>query len=341
MKRQRAGFTLIELLVVVSIIALLLSILLPSLKKARAQARQAVCLSNIKNLAVSTAMYTGSDKHENAMPVHAKTFAVPIDYGAYDWGGKSGTGRLLSANDITSSAWGTQNGRGPASRPLNSIIYKNELTDYNFNPGPDNVNWIEDTKMDLGVFRCPGDIGYTGHHYKEWRDAGSTSYDHYGNSYAANALWCSSHSQSFEVFKSWSPFLRPITRVPNPANTILYQENAVRFGFHINFSGGIPECATASDGIYFSQSPDESFIRGWHGTPFRTTMAFVDAHASVVLMNGHRSPPPSVPGIAPNGGIARCHIIRDKGWQLDVLPSPAIFVDLPDISFSAADGLIE
>ncbi|MBI4580927.1 MAG: type II secretion system protein [Planctomycetes bacterium] len=42
------GFTLIEVLVVVAIIALLVSILLPSLKAAREQARSAVCLSNLK-----------------------------------------------------------------------------------------------------------------------------------------------------------------------------------------------------------------------------------------------------------------------------------------------------
>lgn len=51
------AFTLIELLVVISIIALLIAILLPALSAARASARKAVCLSNLKNLGLGHVVY--------------------------------------------------------------------------------------------------------------------------------------------------------------------------------------------------------------------------------------------------------------------------------------------
>jgi prepilin-type N-terminal cleavage/methylation domain-containing protein/prepilin-type processing-associated H-X9-DG protein len=56
------AFTLVELLVVISIIALLLSILMPSLNRARESGQRAVCLSNLKQLGFGWMMYAEDNK---------------------------------------------------------------------------------------------------------------------------------------------------------------------------------------------------------------------------------------------------------------------------------------
>ncbi|MFI4912330.1 MAG: prepilin-type N-terminal cleavage/methylation domain-containing protein [Sedimentisphaeraceae bacterium JB056] len=66
---RKRGFTLVELLVVISIIALLMSILIPSLAKARESAKSVICKSNLKQLGSSIYLYVADN--EGYLPIAA------------------------------------------------------------------------------------------------------------------------------------------------------------------------------------------------------------------------------------------------------------------------------
>ena len=78
MKRSK-GFTLIELLVVVTIIALLVAILMPTLARARELARQALCAANMKGIGNALGLYMHSEKEAWPKIDHTGGVWAPMD----------------------------------------------------------------------------------------------------------------------------------------------------------------------------------------------------------------------------------------------------------------------
>jgi len=78
------GFTLIELLVVIAIIAILAAILFPVFARAREKARQAACMSNLKQIGLAVQMY--AQDHHDLLPLANEYPAAPPPADGYHQG---------------------------------------------------------------------------------------------------------------------------------------------------------------------------------------------------------------------------------------------------------------
>jgi prepilin-type N-terminal cleavage/methylation domain-containing protein len=99
--KHAAAFTLVELLVVISIIALLVSMLLPALSKARSQAQLIKCASNLHNQAIYLQMYMSM--YDGQIPVGGNSGYTQQNYIIYDPAGTGsfvGMGLLVPAGII-------------------------------------------------------------------------------------------------------------------------------------------------------------------------------------------------------------------------------------------------
>ena len=328
-RTSRTALTLIELLVVVAIIALLAAILLPSLQRVRESARRAACLSNVRCIATAGRVYARRDPQGWGVPVHRSRFA-PGNHGAtyvgaYEFGGKSGVGRpdFLDGDgsDPLGSRYGTLAGFGPATRPMNALMYHGGFPDFSIRG--DQPGMRADTQLGLDLFQCPSDDGPpAAGHCPDWiANPERSSYDHFGNSYAANLFMV---RVTGGRLASNSPYMRPLTRVPTPSRTIFYEENIGRWAW----AAMIDRC-DSWPGIEIG--PLET-MRGWHGRDATYTRSFVDGHAEYQAIiepatrdthgyaQSSRSEAPSS-HLNRGGEPWRCLMVRGDGWAKDTLPA--------------------
>jgi prepilin-type N-terminal cleavage/methylation domain-containing protein/prepilin-type processing-associated H-X9-DG protein len=122
-RAPRLGFTLVELLVVIGIIALLISILMPALSKARQQAQITKCLANLRSLNTGVQMYINENK----------LYLPAVNWGGSTLGGKVNAGWLYECPLYTGTKW---------AAPLT--------------PDQAKAGSIYPYLKNLEVYRCPG-----------------------------------------------------------------------------------------------------------------------------------------------------------------------------------------
>jgi prepilin-type N-terminal cleavage/methylation domain-containing protein len=263
--RSKRGFTLIELLVVVAIIALLISILLPSLSKAKEQAKMTACMANISDVGKVLVIYL---LDLNKLPIYVTSDNT---WCSWAFGGWSGRNREFWQGEA-GGVWNIPTNQRPLS------IYASKT--------PISGSWPELDPLiptqETPEYKCPSDRISAQWQWGEFEDQTEavSAYDDVGTSYQMNFHWWDQVEDNVKLFPKvtdnwfkdrcniYGPLLWLKANQKGPARFVALFEDPADWGF-----GDHPKNA---EGVQ---------TMGFHGRFSRHTGFYLDGHAANAYMD--------------------------------------------------------
>ncbi|QOV88832.1 type II secretion system protein [Humisphaera borealis] len=279
------GFTLVELLVVIGIIALLISILLPSLSRARESAKTTQCLSNMRQIGVALASYAAEFQ-----------------------------GHVVATYADVSGATMTGSHKADAEN------YATMFVNLRYLPAPELRTMTEGISGQSSIFRCPS--GTDDFLWNTFTDPGNGAPTPNGRKDMTGARPLRTKSKSSglvidtwygvnAVISDFNTIQAPVRRVPASGGTTDYR--IVKMA-QIRESSRVP---FLFDGIFMHLHFEADRLNARHNNQRTTNILFFDGHAAsydTATLPGGMGPNTSGTDVFSNANLGSN---RDIKWRLD------------------------